>query len=89
MKLEKDQNKLRNNMNNKAFGGYTAVFGFALLIIGMLVAYLSIYRVQADDSALASSAITLLVGVLVGLVGLVLLLIGLFNTKRQTRYLYY
>ncbi len=76
-------------MDNKAASVYLSIFGFVLLVTGILVAYLSVNMVQSDDSALASSSITLLIGALVGVVGVALLLVGFFNTKRRTGYSYY
>lgn len=76
-------------MDNKASSGYFSIFGFVLLLIGILVAYLSVNMVQSDDSALAISSMTLLVGAMIGLVGVMLLLLGFSNTKRRSSYLYY
>ena len=76
-------------MDNKASNGYLSIFGFVLLFIGILVAYLSINMVQSDDSALTVFSIILLIGAMAGVAGVVLLLIGFFNTKRRTSYLYY
>jgi hypothetical protein len=75
-------------MNNKASSRYLSIFGVVLLVIGILVAYLSVNMVQ-DDSALSSSSIMLLLGVLAGVVGVALFLVGFFNTKHRTSYPYY
>ena len=76
-------------MDNKASSGYFSIFGFVLLLLCILVAYLSVNMVQSDDSALAISSMTLLVGAMIGLVGVMLLLLGFSNTKRRSSYLYY
>ena len=74
--------------DNRAFGVYLSICGFVLLVIGILVAYLSVNMVQSNDSALAGSSITLLLGALIAVVGATALLIGFFSGKRRP-YIYY
>lgn len=75
-------------MDNKAFSLYMSVFGFALLVAGLIVAYSSLNTMQTSYVALADSSIVLLCGVLVSVAGGALLLIGLFASKRATRRIY-
>lgn len=81
-------------MGNGAFGGYLSLFGFVLLIIGILVAYSSVGMVQqnsfnSDYSTLSDAAIILLIGAMVGVAGAALLLIGFLSPKRELRHPYY
>jgi len=81
-------------MGNGAFGGYLSLFGFVLLVIGILVAYSSVGMVQqnsfnSDYSTLSDASIILLIGTMVGVVGAALLLIGFLSAKRELRHPYY
>lgn len=75
-------------MDDKAFGVYISIFGFVLIFIGILVAYLSVNTVQSGDLSLSGSSMMLLIGVMAGVVGAVLLLMGFFKPQRRS-YLYY
>jgi len=81
-------------MGNGAFGGYLSLFGFVLLVIGIIVAYSSVGMVQqnsfsSDYSTLSDASLILFIGAMVGVVGAVLLLIGFLSPKRELRHLYY
>jgi hypothetical protein len=71
-----------------------SLFGFVLLVIGILVAYSSVGMVQqnsfnSDYSTLSDASIILLIGTMVGVVGAALLLSGFLSAKRELRHLYY
>jgi hypothetical protein len=81
-------------MGNGAFGGYLSLFGFVLLVIGILVAYSSVGMVQqnsfnSDYSTLSDASIILLIGAMVGVAGAALLLIGFLSPKHELRHPYY
>jgi hypothetical protein len=76
-------------LGNGAFGGYLSLLGFILIVIGILIAYLSVGMISSDYSALSDSAIVLLIGVMVGVVGIVLLLFSFLSGRRALRHLYY
>jgi uncharacterized membrane protein len=81
-------------MGNGAFGGYLSLFGFVLLVIGILVAYSSVGMIQqnsfnSDYSTLSNASIILLIGAMVGVAGAALLLIGFLSAKRELRHPYY
>jgi uncharacterized membrane protein len=74
--------------------GFCLVFGFILVIAGVIVAYLSAGIVQnagsyVSPSALPNSATTLFVGGFIVLVGLLLLLVGFLSSTRKHLLLYY
>ena len=78
-------------MGNGAFGGYLSLFGFVLLVIGILVTYSSAGMVQqnsfnSDYSTLSDASIILLIGTMVGVV---LVLSGFLSAKRELRHPYY
>jgi uncharacterized protein HemY len=81
-------------LGNWASGKYLLLFGFILLAAGILVAYSSLGMVQqnyfgSDGSTLSDSSVILLVGVLVGVVGALFFLVGLFSVTSRPRRLYY
>ena len=71
-----------------------SLFGFVLLVIGILVAYSSVGMVQqnsfsSDYSTLSDASLILFIGAMVGVVGAALLLSGFLSAKRELRHLYY
>jgi uncharacterized membrane protein YphA (DoxX/SURF4 family) len=74
--------------------GYYLVFGLIFVLVGTVVAYLSVSMVQnggsfGSASILPESATTLFVGGFIVLVGLLLLLLGFLSTTRKHPLLYY
>jgi len=76
-------------MDKSALRMYVSVFGFALLVAGLIVAYASINTMQPNYEALAEPSIVVLLGVSVSIAGGALLLIGFFASKREKRRIYY
>jgi hypothetical protein len=75
-------------LDKRGVSGYLGVFGFLLTIIGVAVGVLSVNMLRWADSNLASSAIILLVGALLAMIGLGILLVSFLSKKNRTR-LYY
>jgi len=78
---------------NRSFRAYFAFFGFIILLVGIFVGWSSTnesqqYSFDSPNSALANSAMTLLIGVLVALFGGALLLVGILSTMSRPRYAY-
>ncbi len=76
-----------------SFGPYL-VFGFIFVLVGVVVAYLSVNMVQnggsfGSASVLPNSAITLFLGGFMLIVGLLLLLVGFLSSTRKHTLLYY
>jgi hypothetical protein len=69
------------------------VVGFILILVGVVVAYLSVGVLQNGSfvsvSALPNSAVTLFVGGFIVLVGLLLLLMGFLSSTRKHPLLHY
>ena len=74
-------------MGNGAFNGYLLLFGFILLVIGVLAAASSI-GMLSNYSDLSGASIMLFVGALVAVVGTVLVLMSFLSSKRGLRMLY-
>jgi hypothetical protein len=74
-------------LGNGAFNGYLLLFGFILLVIGLLAAASSV-GMMSDYSDLSGASVMLFVGALVALVGTVLLLMSFLSSKRGLRMLY-
>jgi hypothetical protein len=74
-------------LGNGAFNGYLLLFGFILLVIGVLAAASSI-GMLSNYSDLSGASIMLFVGALVALVGTVLVLMSFLSSKRGLRMLY-
>jgi uncharacterized membrane protein len=81
------------SLSNRSTGAYLSFVGFIILLLGIFVVWSSTGMAQGDsfasNSALSNSAIELLLGSFVALVGTVLLLIGLLSAMRKSRYSYY
>jgi len=74
-------------LGNGAFNGYLLLFGFILLVIGVLAAASSI-GMLSNYSDLSGASIMLFVGALVAVVGTVLVLMSFLSSKRGLRMLY-
>jgi hypothetical protein len=76
-------------LDKRGVSGYLGVFGLLLMFTGVAVGVLSVNMLKWADSNLASSAIILLVGAILAMIGLGLLLVSFLSTKNRTRRYYY
>ena len=81
-------------LSDRSFGAYLALFGFIILLVGIFVCWSSTgmaqqYSFGSQISGLSDSALWLLVGSFVVMVGIVLLLVGLVSGMHGHSHSYY